>query len=78
MRFKRHTSGARKPPRILLLGPPCSKKYEIAQYIARKYNICHISISDLLHKEVAKKNDNSVSILKYINGGELGNIIIKV
>jgi len=23
LKFKKHTSGARKPPRLLLLGPPC-------------------------------------------------------
>ena len=50
-----------------------SRKYEIAQFIARKYNICHISISDLLHKEVGMKNDNSINILKQINNGELVN-----
>lgn len=28
-------------------------------------------MSDLLHKEVSKKNDNSVTILNSINKGEL-------
>ena len=73
IKFKNRCTSSRKPPRLLLLGPPCSKKYEIAEYIARKFNITHISLSDLLHKEIAAKNDNSAAILNSINSGELSN-----
>jgi hypothetical protein len=59
---------------LCLINHKGSKKYEIAQYIARKYNICHISISELLHKEVGMKNDNSVNILNSINNGDLGSL----
>lgn len=39
--------------------------------IAHKYNICHVSISDLLNKEIRLNNDNSPLILNHMNGGEL-------
>lgn len=71
LEFKQKTVGARKPPRILLLGPPCSKKYEIARLIAGKYNIVHVSISSLLNAEIKKNNDNSKAIIAATSKGEL-------
>lgn len=73
MKFKNKTLGARKPPRILLLGPPCSKKSLIADAIAKKYSIIHISISSLLNNEYVKKNtnENSKSVIKSMDKGEL-------
>lgn len=71
LKFKNKTYGARKPPRILLLGSPCSKKHDIAEVIAKKYNIVHISISELLNAEVRKSNDNSRIILEALNSGSL-------
>ncbi len=55
------------------MGPPCSKKYEISEIIASKYNICHISISDLLNKEIRAQNDNSQTILNSMTAGDLVN-----
>jgi adenylate kinase len=57
----------------LLLGPPCSKKYELAQQISRKYNIPHISISGLLQQEIKSQNENSIAIINAMNSGELVN-----
>lgn len=71
LKFKNKTLGARRPPKILLLGPPCSKKSEVANIIAKKYNIVHISISNLLYSEIRKNNDNSKTILNSINNGDL-------
>jgi len=71
LKFKNKTYGARRPPRILLLGPPCSKKHDISEVIAKKYNIVHISISELLNAEVRKNNDNSRIILDAFNSGSL-------
>lgn len=78
MKYKNKTHGARKPPKILLLGPPCSRKSEIARMISQKYNICHVSISDLLNKEIRQNNDNSTLILNHMNAGDLGNNIEKL
>ena len=74
IKFKNKTNAARKPPKILLLGPPCSRKSEIARLISKKYNICHVSISDLLNKEIRANNDNSSLILNHMNTGELGKL----
>jgi hypothetical protein len=40
--------------------------------ISQKYNICHVSISDLLNKEIRQNNDNSTLILNHMNAGDLG------
>lgn len=71
LKFKSKTLGARRPPRILLLGPPCSKKSEIAQFISKKYNIVHVSVSSLLNSEVKKANENSKVIIQDTEKGEL-------
>jgi len=55
----------------LLVGPPCSRKYELAQRISRKYNIPHISVSDLLQQEIKSQNENSIAIINAMNSGEL-------
>jgi adenylate kinase len=73
MRYKNKSYSARKPPKILLLGPPCSRKYEMAEIIAKKFNLCHVSISDLLNKEIKANNENSMAILNSMNLGELVN-----
>ena len=41
--------------------------------VARKHGICHVSISDLLLKEIGNKNDNSLAILTSMTNGELVN-----
>jgi adenylate kinase len=71
MRYKNKTNSARRPPKILVLGPPCSRKYEIAEMIAKKFNIIHVSTSDLLNKELKAHNENSATILSYLNTGDL-------
>ena len=74
IKFKNKTNAARKPPKIILLGPPCSRKSEIARMIAQKYNICHVSISELLNKEIRQNNDNSALVLNHMNAGDLGDL----
>lgn len=71
LKLKKKSLGARKPPRIILQGPPCSKKSEIAEIIAKKYSIVYVSISSLLLAEVKKSNDNSKAILAQMEKGEL-------
>lgn len=39
--------------------------------VSRKHGIVHVSISDLLLKEIGHKNDNSLAILAAMNAGEL-------
>ena len=71
LKLKNKSLGARRPPRIVLQGPPCSKKSEIAQIISQKFSIVHISISSLLNSEIKKSNDNSKAILSQMENGEL-------
>jgi len=71
IKLKNKSLGARKPPRIILQGPPHSKKSELAQLIAKKYNIVHVSVSSLLYSEIKKSNDNSKAILAQMDKGDL-------
>jgi len=43
----------------------------MAEMIANRFNIIHVSISDLLNREIKAKNDNSSTILNCVNAGEL-------
>lgn len=71
LKLKNKTLGARRPPRIILQGPPCSRKSEVAEIIAKKYGIVNISVSSLLLSEIRKSNDNSKAILAQMQKGEL-------
>lgn len=71
LKLKNKSLSSRKPPRVILLGPPCSKKSEIANAIAQKYSIVHVSLSSLLNAEIRKSNDNSKSILSQMDRGDL-------
>lgn len=53
------------------MGPPSSQKSEIAKIIAKKYNICYISVTDLLNNEIRAQNENSSNILSSMNTGDL-------
>ncbi len=45
----------------------------MAQIISKKFNIPHVSISDILNKEIRANNDNSFTILKTMDNGDLVN-----
>ena len=71
LKFKEKTNAARKPPKIVLVAPPCSGKMSIVNRIARKLQIIPVNILDLLNKEIANKNENSLEILNAIQNNEL-------
>ena len=71
LKFKEKTNAARKPPKIILVAPPCSGKMSIVNRIARKLQIIPVNILDLLNKEIANKNENSLEILNAIQNNEL-------
>ena len=71
LNFKNKTNAARRPPRIILAGPPCLDKNGIAQKICTKLKIIHVNIMDLLKKEIERKNENSIIILNSLEKNEL-------
>ena len=70
LKYKAKTSSARRPPRIILAAPPSIGKAKIAEKLAKKLQIIHVSILDLLKKEINNKNENSQIILESLNKGE--------
>ena len=70
LKFKAKTNANRRPPRIILAAPPSSGKIAIAERLAKKLQIIHVNIRDLLRKEINLKNENSQIILDAINANE--------
>ena len=71
LKFKTKTNAARRPPRIILVAPPCFGKNEIAKKIANQLKITPVDINDLLKKEISLNNENSKIILKSLENDEL-------
>lgn len=71
LKFKEKTNAARRPPRIILVTPPCSGKLEIVNQIANRLKIIPVNIMDLLRKEISAKNENSKAILESLEKNEL-------
>ena len=47
----------RRPPRILVVGPPGSGRYTQAKLIAENFGVVFISIRDILHREIQSDPD---------------------
>ncbi|MCQ2821355.1 MAG: nucleoside monophosphate kinase [archaeon] len=71
LKFKAKTNAMRRPPRIILACPPSSGKEAIAKRLAAKLQIIHVSVTELLKKEILKKNANSREILETWNENNL-------
>lgn len=58
--LKLHRSSApRRPPRIMLMGPPGCGKSQHARKIAEKYNIAYIKVSHMI-KDIIRQEANSL------------------
>lgn len=64
-------SGApRRPPRIILAGPPGSGKYTQAKLAADAYGIIHVSVNELLKKEIAINRELGKTISAALDAGD--------
>ena len=52
LRLRCKSGAPRRPPRVILLGPPGSGRSTQAQLIARKYGLTHICTRSLLKDEI--------------------------
>jgi adenylate kinase len=71
LRLKLNDNAPRRAPRILMLGAPGSGRSIQSKILAKKFGLVHISTTELLKAEVARKTDYGVKISKLINTGDL-------
>jgi len=63
-------SPPKRPPRILLIGPPGSGRKTQSKIIAEQFGLVRISVRDLLKTELRENPDNGAIISKCIDQGE--------
>ena len=54
LRIRFRSNAPRRPPRVILLGPPGSGRSTQASQIAKRYGLVHICARSLLKNEVSK------------------------
>lgn len=69
LRYK--SNAPRRPPRILLAGPPGAGKDTQAKMLAQTYGIVHVSALELLKKEISNNREFGKSISDAIDAGEM-------
>jgi adenylate kinase len=70
LKLKMRNNAPRRPPRILILGPPGSGRSSQAKTVAQAYGLVHISTTDLLKDEIARKTENGRTISRVISSGD--------
>jgi len=55
LRIRFRSNAPRRPPRVILLGPPGSGRSTQSSIIAKRYGLVHICTRSLLKSEIAKK-----------------------
>ena len=67
----RFRSGApRRPPRVIIAGPPGAGKYTQARNLSQLFGMVHVSMNDLLKQEIATNREFGKVISKAIDEGE--------
>lgn len=61
----------KRPPRLIILGPPGSGRSSQARVLSQKYGLVHVSTMELLKNEIAKKTERGHMIQEKINAGEM-------
>ena len=71
MKLRVKPNAPRRPPRILIVGPPGSGKSTVAKIIAGKYGLIYVSTANLLNSEIAKKTEMGKIAADRMKEGEL-------
>jgi len=61
----------KRPPRLIILGPPGSGRATQARNLSKWYGLVHISTMNLLRNEISKKTERGNIISDAIKKGEL-------
>lgn len=67
---KGRNKAPRKPPRVLVLGPPGSGRTTIANSLAKTYGITFVSTLQLLRDQINRKTEIGKNVSAIINTGE--------
>jgi adenylate kinase len=59
LRIRYRSNAPRRPPRVILLGPPGSGRSTQADIIAKNYGLVHICTRTLLKHEIARNPDTA-------------------
>jgi len=70
LRIRFRSTAPRRPPRVILLGPPGSGKTTQAQNIAQKFGLVHLCMKDMLKAEIQQKPHLGKVISAAIHKGE--------
>ena len=54
LRIRYRSNAPRRPPRVILLGPPGSGRSTQAETIAKRYGLVHVCTRSLLKNEIAR------------------------
>lgn len=71
LRIRYRSNAPRRPPRVILLGPPGSGRSTQAGIIAKNYGLVHICTRSLLKHEIARNPDVAKVIATALDQGNL-------
>ena len=71
LRLRYKNDAPRRPPRIILLGPPGSGRGTQAKIISKRFGLVHVSARGLIKEEVARKPELAKVITAAMNDGKL-------
>ncbi len=71
LRIRYRSNAPRRPPRVILLGPPGSGRSTQASVIAKKYGLVHVCCRSLLKNEISRNPEVGQTISKCIDTGML-------
>lgn len=71
LRIRFRNNAPRRPPRVILLGPPGSGRSTQASVIAKRYGLVHICTRSLLKSEIARNPDIAPTIANCLDTGNL-------
>jgi adenylate kinase len=71
LRIRYKNDAPRRPPRVILLGPPGSGRSTQARIISKRFGLVHICTRSLIKAEIVKKPELAQLIAKCIKEGSL-------
>ena len=64
------SNAPRKPPMIIMMGPPGVDLKENSNHVAMKYNLCNIDPDQLVTDYIKKDGDGAAELKNFIKNGE--------